>query len=273
MASIKLKSNQEVILRLKACGLTNSEIKKIMEALTPMIEEKADKSTTLSGYGIEDAYTQDEIHQVVDERISYPIGEIAFIVDKKAEKDLSNVDNEIFKAKAEKAGIGGSGGAVFSVNGKTGKVKLKLEDINDMFTADTATFQYKLSESAKFHFGYDRIAATGDANGGYNFEVDSSGLYVSGNPYCNNDITLVQNNWVDENDQSQGVVTTTHKLSEKIDKSEVHNMIGDIDVALEGIIELQLQHGAWIEIEGDTNVGGNTGEPPSVDLPEYEGDD
>ena len=99
MADINLKTNQDMILRLKGCGLSNAEINKIIKALMPRIENKADKATTLAGYGITDAYTKQATAQIVDERISYPIGELAYVVDKKAMIDLSNVDNNDFLAK------------------------------------------------------------------------------------------------------------------------------------------------------------------------------
>ena len=226
-----------------------------------------------------------------------------------AQTDLSNVDNATFKAKAESAGVGGgsidlsdcekisnktteinadstddqypsakavwdvtknAGGAVSSVNGQVGEVELKLEDINDNVMADDSGFTYS-GAGVDFWMNLTGLSFSTQSYNGLSLGLN--GLVYSGSPFTNDDVILNQISWVDENDQSQGIVTTTHKLSEKANKSEVDNMIGDIDVALEGIIELQLQHGAWIEGEGDTNVGGNTGEPPSVDLPEYEGDD
>lgn len=114
-----------------------------------------------------------------------------------------------------------AGGAVSSVNGQVGEVELKLEDINDNIVADESMFQYKASESASFYFGSSRMSATGSTNGGYSLTANVNGLSISGNPYNDNDIILNQINWVDENDMSQGTVTTTHKLSEKADKTSI----------------------------------------------------
>ena len=89
--------------------------------------DKANKSITISGYGIEDAYTKKETNEQIAAAISSGVTPELI---KKAEKDLSNVSNEDFKNKAIDAGVdGGSGGAVFSVNEKTGDVVLTASDV------------------------------------------------------------------------------------------------------------------------------------------------
>lgn len=60
------------------------------------ISGKADKATTLSGYGIEDAYTKDETDNQIGSAISSGVTPVLV---KKAESDLSNVPNEYFLAK------------------------------------------------------------------------------------------------------------------------------------------------------------------------------
>jgi hypothetical protein len=144
------------------------------------------------------------------------------IFNKTTEINEDSTDDQYPSAKAVwNVAKNAGGGAVSSVNGQIGEVELKLEDINDNIVADESMFQYKASESASFYFGSSRMSATGSTNGGYSLTANVNGLSIRGNPYNDNDITLVQNNWVDENDQSQGIVTTTHKLSEKADKTSI----------------------------------------------------
>lgn len=63
---------------------------------------------------------------------------------KLATSDLTNIDSEIFKQKAEQAGVSG---AVKSVNGKTGEVEISAEDINT-YTKDE--INAKISSVYKF---------------------------------------------------------------------------------------------------------------------------
>jgi hypothetical protein len=65
--------------------------------ISELYVKKADKATTLSGYGISDAYTKKETTQVVDERISYPMGELAYAVDKKANSEDVYTKEELEK--------------------------------------------------------------------------------------------------------------------------------------------------------------------------------
>lgn len=84
MADITLQNNQSLTLRLKACGLSSADVKKVLAALSPELENKANT-------------------------------------------DFENVDVEVFKAKADAAGVGG--GSVSSVNRQTGDVNLTASDV------------------------------------------------------------------------------------------------------------------------------------------------
>ena len=97
MADINLKTNQDMMLRLKGCGLSNAEINKIINALTPQIENKA-------------------------------------------ESDLSNVENETFKTKAEAAGVGGADN-IFVIHATltsetTATIEESYDEVKEAITAE-----------------------------------------------------------------------------------------------------------------------------------------
>lgn len=104
----------------------------------PDISVKADKATTLSGYGITDSYTKTETNEKLNQKANEAEGftnrsimhhyntVVLPEINDKVKKDLSNVDKFVFKKKAEDAGVAG---AVKSVNGKTGDVVLTASEV------------------------------------------------------------------------------------------------------------------------------------------------
>jgi hypothetical protein len=234
---------------------------KVSGILNTISNNKADKANSLAGYGISDGlsfvegyadeiddyYSTDnepKLYKIIQEGrmmlmngfVPYYLyaGTIHPLVDGKGTElyQYKITSNGILFRKGNRKnnantwgswgllGSGGSGGAVSSVNGHTGEVNLKLEDINKDLTADGSSFQYE-SPGTYFSVGVGGLFANGDVSGGYALTVGVNGIYIRGNPYNDNDIILVQHNWVDKNDQSQGVIETTHKLSGKANKPNV----------------------------------------------------
>jgi len=109
---------------------------------------------------------------------------------------------------------------VNSVNGKTGDVSLSIEDFNGgLLSVDDGAGILKFTDDmVEFLVSPEKLYYYTKAYQGTNFWVDKRGLVISGNPFGDEDIILQQIKWVDENDQSQGTVTTVHKLSEKLNK-------------------------------------------------------
>ena len=88
------KSEVHYYLEYKA---NQSDLGNIQYNLLP---EKADKATTLSGYGITDAYTKKEAEEYTDSSImSFYNAVLQPEINERADKNLSNVDNGIFLNK------------------------------------------------------------------------------------------------------------------------------------------------------------------------------
>lgn len=182
------------------------------DALAAVLEGKADKATTLDGYGITNAYTKDEINAKISS-VYKPAGAVAFAeLPSLSESILGNVYNVTDAYKYDVlAGFVDLSGYVEKEAGKG------LSDENF-----TAALKDKLDGIAAGANKYVHPTHTAAASGLYKTTVDEEGHVTATTPVTKDDIT---NLGIPAQDTTYGKVTAAADgLMAAADKSKLDGM-------------------------------------------------
>ena len=199
------------------------------EALAAILEGKADKATTLDGYGITNAYTKDEINAKIS-AVYKPAGAVAFAeLPSLSESILGNVYNVTDAFTTTANFVEGAGnkypkgtnvvvvkvGDAYKYDVLAGFVDLSDENF-------TAALKDKLDGIAAGANKYVHPTHTAAASGFYKTTVDEEGHVTATTPVTKDDITKLG---IPEKDTTYGKATAAADgLMSAADKSKLDGM-------------------------------------------------
>ena len=130
----------------------NAEITSINENINELDERKADKATTLAGYGITDAYTKDEVNTELDKKLDETVAAETYATIVNLNSHTSNTSNPHKVTKAQ-VGLGNVDNTSDANKPVSTAVQAALDlkaDAEDVYTKtetyDQATIDSKLAE-------------------------------------------------------------------------------------------------------------------------------
>ena len=200
------------------------------DALAAVLAAKADKATTLGGYGITDAYTKDEINAKIS-AVYKPAGSVAFAaLPALAEDVLGNVYNVTDAFTTTANFVEGAGNkypkGTNDLSGYVEKEAGKGLSANDF----TDELKAKLDAIAEGANKYEHPTHTAYASGLYKTTVDEQGHVTAAAPVTKADITGLG---IPAQDTTYDEATTTKAgLMSAADKTKLDGMNTTIDKAI-----------------------------------------